>query len=309
MRCFGGCDPAKRRRRVKQKGRKDMFGYVIANPERLSETDRQLYQGVYCGICHSLGEEHGLRGRITLNYDMVFLALVLSSVYTLNFERSWCTCPAHPLKKQILFTNEITRYAAEMNIALAMKSARDNWIDDKNLIGWCTWRLLQKEYQKIYAKHPRQCDAIEAGLAALSDIEREGNPNPDAAAAAFGRILSELFIWQEDKMSAKLRMFGGALGRVIYMMDAAVDLRSDLKRQRYNPLSFLPDADRRSILEAMMHQCALSYRELELDFFREILDNIIYSGIWTKFEMSVHREEKHRGRRSVQGSGHISGSR
>lgn len=286
-----------------------MFGYVIANPERLSETDRQLYQGVYCGICHSLGEGHGLRGRITLNYDMVFLALVLSSVYTLDFERSQCACPAHPLKKQVLFTNEIARYAAEMNIALAMKSAQDHWNDDKNVIGWCTWRLLKKEYQKIYAKYPRQCDAIEESLRALSNIERAGYPNPDAAAAAFGRLLSELFIWQEDKMSAKLRAFGDALGRVIYMMDAAVDLRMDLKRQRYNPLSFLPDTDRREILEAMMHRCASAYQDLELDFFREILDNIIYSGIWTKFEMSVHREEKHRGRRSVQGSGYISGSR
>lgn len=286
-----------------------MFGYVIANPERLGETDRQLYQGIYCGICHSLGEMHGLRGRITLNYDMVFLALVLSSVYTLDFEHSLHTCPAHPMKKQVLFTNEITRYASEMNIALAMKSAQDHWNDDKNVVGWCTWRLLKKKYQQVYAKYPRQCDVIEKSLRELSDIEREGNPNPDSAAAAFGRLLSELFIWQEDKMSAKLRAFGDALGRVIYMMDAAVDLRMDLKRQRYNPLSFLPDTDRREILEAMMHQCASAYQDLELDFFREILDNIIYSGIWTKFETSVHREEKHRVRRSVQGSGHISGSR
>lgn len=286
-----------------------MFGYVIANPDRLSETDRQLYQGVYCGICHSLGEKYGLRGRITLNYDMVFLALVLSSVYTLDFDRTQHICPAHPVKKQILFTNEITRYAVDMNVALAMKSAQDNWNDDKNLGGLCTWRLLQKMYQGIYAKYPRQCDAIEKNLVVLSDIEYRGDPNPDAAAAAFGQLLSELFIWQEDKMSAKLRAFGDALGRVIYLMDAAVDLRLDLKRQRYNPLSFLPDTDRRGILDAMMHQCAISYRELELDFFREILDNIIYSGIWTKFEMSVQREEKHRGRRSVQGSGHFSGSR
>ncbi len=285
-----------------------MFGYVIANPDRLSDTDRQLYQGVYCGICHSLGSYHGLRGRITLNYDMVFLALLLSSVYQLPFEQTQHTCPAHPIKKQVLYTNEITRYAADMNIALAMKSARDNWDDDRNVSGLCVWHMLKKEYRRIYSKYPRQCDIIESCLADLSAIERRGDPNPDAAAAAFGRLLSELFIWQEDKVSDRLRALGDALGRVIYMMDATVDLRVDLRRQRYNPLSFLPDADRREILDAMMHRCAAAYGELNLDFFSEILDNIIYSGIWTKFEMSMGREERRRGRRSVQGSEHFSGS-
>ena len=204
--------------------------------------------------------------------------------------------------------SEVTEYAADMNIALAMKSAQDNWNDDKNVGGWCTWRLLKKEYRGIYSKYPRQCDTIENCLAALSAIERRGDPNPDMAAASFGRLLSELFIWQEDKLSGRLRAFGDALGRVIYMMDAAVDLRADLQRQRYNPLSFLPDTDRRGILDAMMHRCAASYSELQLDFFSSILDNIIYSGIWTKFEMSMGREEKRRGRRSVQGSEHFSGS-
>ncbi len=239
---------------------------------------------------------------------MVFLALLLSSIYQLPFEHDHHTCPVHPMKKQDVYINEITRYAADMNIALAMKSAQDNWNDDKNVGGWCTWRLLKKEYRGIYSKYPRQCDAIESCLAALSAIERRGDPNPDMAAAAFGRLLSELFIWQEDKLSGRLRAFGDALGRVIYMMDAVVDLRADLQRQRYNPLSFLPDADRREILDAMMHRCAAAYSELELDFFSSILDNIIYSGIWTKFEMSMGREERRRGRRSVQGSEHFSGS-
>lgn len=284
-----------------------MFGYVIANPDRLSDGDRQLYQGIYCGICHSLGTYHGLRGRITLNYDMVFLALLLSSVYQLPFEGTEHTCPAHPMKKQCLYTNELTRYAADMNVALAMKSAQDNWNDDKNLGGLCAWRMLRGKYRAIYSKYPRQCNKIEASLAELSRIERSGDPCPDAAAAAFGRLLAELFIWQEDKVSEKLRSFGDALGRVIYMMDAAVDLWADLKHQRYNPLSFLPDADRREILDALMHRCAASYRDLQLDFYRGILDNIIYSGIWTKFEMSLHREEKRRGGRSLQGSGHFSG--
>ncbi len=54
-----------------------MFGYVIANSERLNETDRLMYQGVYCGICHSLGVRHGLRGRIKLRYGVFGAAFVL----------------------------------------------------------------------------------------------------------------------------------------------------------------------------------------------------------------------------------------
>ena len=57
-----------------------MFGYVIANMDTLSQGARERYRAVYCGLCRTLGRQHGQLGRLTLTYDMVFLILLLSAL-------------------------------------------------------------------------------------------------------------------------------------------------------------------------------------------------------------------------------------
>ena len=58
-----------------------MFGYILANMEQLSPEDRYRYQSYYCGLCRALGSRHNSLCRMTLTYDMTFLALFLSAVY------------------------------------------------------------------------------------------------------------------------------------------------------------------------------------------------------------------------------------
>ena len=96
-----------------------MFGYVSADSALLGEEDMKLYRSVYCGLCHALSLRHGAFARLTLNYDMAFLALLLSSVYGVGFEKSAGLCLPHPVKKQDISSNEIIDYAADMNIMLS----------------------------------------------------------------------------------------------------------------------------------------------------------------------------------------------
>lgn len=44
-----------------------MFGYVVANVEKLTDKQRELYQAVYCGLCTELGKRHGQISRTTLD--------------------------------------------------------------------------------------------------------------------------------------------------------------------------------------------------------------------------------------------------
>ena len=60
-----------------------MFGYVRIRKPELLVKDYECYKGFYCGLCHSLRDTYGLRGQVTLTYDMTFLVLLLSSVYDL----------------------------------------------------------------------------------------------------------------------------------------------------------------------------------------------------------------------------------
>ena len=83
-----------------------------------------------------------------------------------------------------------------------------------------------------------------------------------------------------------------ALGRYIYLADAAVDFDRDRKKNRYNPfLAMGVDDPARweQYLVLAMGRCTEYYERLPLVQDKDILDNILYSGIW----MEYRRRQRH----------------
>ena len=76
-----------------------MFGYVRAVTSVLSPEDAQRYEAVYCGLCRTLGNRYGKTAQLILNYDFVFLALLLAKP---EGEGTFpcCPCPVHPWRKK-----------------------------------------------------------------------------------------------------------------------------------------------------------------------------------------------------------------
>ena len=58
-----------------------MFGYVVINKPEIKFKDYDLYRSYYCGLCMDLKDSFGLKGRMTLNYDLAFLAILLDGLY------------------------------------------------------------------------------------------------------------------------------------------------------------------------------------------------------------------------------------
>ena len=71
-----------------------MFGYVIPNQAALDDEAKARYRTAYCGLCRRIGALHGLRGRLTLSYDLTFLNLLLSSLYAVSYTH--LTLPTTP---------------------------------------------------------------------------------------------------------------------------------------------------------------------------------------------------------------------
>ena len=170
--------------------RPDMFGFVTASLDRLSDEQRERYKSCYCGLCRSLKERHGSLARMTLTYDMTFLVLVLSSLYEPLELQGEAPCPAHPMKHRKFRQSSVTDYAADMNIALAYLNCLDDWEDDINVAALAESKLMKSSYEKICEAYPRQCSVIKSSLSELKDIENRREESPDAAAAAFGRLMA-----------------------------------------------------------------------------------------------------------------------
>ena len=96
-----------------------MFGYVTICEPELKVKDLKKYKAYYCGLCRSLKEDYGFMGQMTLTYDMTFAVILLSSLYETETETQMHRCKVHPVKKQKMLRNEITSYAAAMNVLLA----------------------------------------------------------------------------------------------------------------------------------------------------------------------------------------------
>lgn len=264
-----------------------MFGYVTANMKELTKAQQDRYGAVYCGICRSIRQSCSQTARLALSYDMAFLALLLMSLYEPEEVSGDRACILHPFRKRGWVDNEYIRYAADMNVVLGYYNAMDDVSDDGHLTARAAAAVLKQGLGDIEHRYPRQCDAISRCIARLSALEKAGCSNPDEPAACFGELMAQLLLYREDLWAPTLRQMGMALGRFIYLTDAAIDYRRDRKKHRYNPflaMGMEEDWQRwEDYLVLAMSRCTEHFERLPLVQDKPLLDNILYSGVWTEF--------------------------
>ena len=264
-----------------------MFGFVTASCKELTKEQSDRYGGVYCGICRQIRDSASQGARVGLSYDMAFLALLLTSLYEPEETSGPLHCAAHPFRKRDWVDNEFIRYAADMNVALAYYKAMDDWFDDRNPAAKIMANVFGKTMPSLLKMYPRQCGAIESCIGELSALEADNCPNPDETANTFGRLMGELLVYREDIWSPILRDLGRHLGRFIYLADAAVDYRSDKKKNKYNPFLAMGCGEDwarwEGYLVQAMGRCTLEFEKLPLVQDKALLDNILYSGVWMNY--------------------------
>lgn len=274
-----------------------MFGYVTICEPELKVKDLRKYKAYYCGLCRTLKERYGSTGQFTLTYDMTFAVILLTSLYESETKLTNHRCKVHPVKKQGMLQNTITGYAADMNMILAYYHLKDDWEDEKKVSGFIGTRALKGKVKKIIRKYPRQCKVIQEELEKITAYEKEGTLDIDQMAGCFGRLMSELFVYQEDLWEERLRKMGFFLGKFIYIMDAYEDLEKDMKDGCYNPLKQLSkeeDYEKRcqEMLCMMIAEASAQFEGLPCLLDVDILRNILYDGVWTKYRKIQEHKKK-----------------
>ena len=282
-----------------------MFGYILPNLESLGEEEKLRYHAVYCGVCRSIRSRYGQRCRLTVSYDMTFLALVLGSMYEPEERISQKRCPVHPMQPQAVAQSEFTDYAADLSIAMAYHKCLDDWRDDRSAKAKAAAVALEIPYRKAKRRIPEACQQIEAAMGDIHVIEDaalgEGEPaeavpansNPDAAANRFGLLLGNLFAYKDDFWATDLRRFGARLGKFVYVMDAAMDLRQDLATGSYNPFA-ATGRTRESLredLELLAASTADAFERLPLERDVQVLRSVLYSGMWARYNAEESKVE------------------
>ena len=159
-------------------------------------------------------------------------------------------------------------------------------------------KTLPVEIDPSPAQHQARALDRADSLEQLRRCEKENSRNPDEVSGYFGRIMEEVFVWRKDEWEADLRRMGFFLGKFIYLMDAYEDVEKDRKTGNYN--LFLQELEtegfeRRAeaVLSMMMAECSRAFERLPIVENTEILRNILYSGVWCRYEyVKKNRERK-----------------
>ena len=274
-----------------------MFGYVVMNKPEIKFKDFDMYRSFYCGLCRELKERYGLSGQITLTYDMTFVILLLSGLYEPPTKKGSTRCIVHPVRRQPVRKNAITEYAADMNIFLTYYKCKDDWNDERSIPGLAFGKLLERKEKKSEKLWSKKVQTIVSCLDELSELEKENATDIDRVSGCFGRIMAEIFAYREDVWEPTLRRMGFYFGKFIYLLDAYDDVEEDVKKENYNPFSkdyIIKGFDDRvkSMLMMMMAETCREFEKLPIIKYTDILRNILYSGVWCRFENVSGKRKK-----------------
>lgn len=266
-----------------------MFGYIVVNRPELRIREFDVYHSYYCGLCRVLKKKYGRVGQMTLSYDMTFVLMLLSGLYEPETECGRSRCIMHPGKKHEYRCNELTEYVADMNMLLAQYKCLDDWKDDKKRLRLLTARILGRRTGESRRRYAHRLEQISAAMEELSRAEEQGETDLDKMAGCFGRVMALVVAWRRDEWESSLQRLGFYLGKFVYLLDAYEDIEEDLKKGLYNPLRERygePDFELscRDILTMMMSACCREFEQLPILDNVEILRNILYSGVWSRYE-------------------------
>lgn len=273
-----------------------MFGYIIVNKAEMKFKEFDVYQSYYCGICRDLKRKFGVCGQMTLSYDMTFLAILLTGLYEPQTTRGSAKCMVHPLERHVTRSNVFTEYAADMNILFAYYKCQDDWEDERKIGKLLFGRLLEGKSKKLRQAYGEKIRRIAGLMREFSEAEGSGHADIDTLGGLFGRVLGEVMAVREDEWAESLRRLGFFLGKFVYLCDAYEDVELDRKKGRPNPLKERYEEvdfeeECRTILTLMISECCREFEKLPVLENAEILRNILYSGVWGRYE--VVRERRH----------------
>lgn len=287
-----------------------MFGYVTPYKMELKIKDYEMFKAYYCGLCISIKNNFSNLCRMTLNYDMTFLGILLDSLEYSKHKYVVTKCIAHPMKKRPkVIDNRALDYAAFCNVSLVYYKLLDDYNDDNSLSKKFISMYIKKFINKSKEDLSPILVNIEENIKKLSFLEKSGEiisidelSDPFASLTAF--IVS--YYYKDENFYNELYDLGYNLGRWIYIIDAFDDLKEDMEKHKFNAINKafnvenLPYEDliikEGNRIEFNLIMSANSTSEaldkLPINKNKDLLFNILQLGLMNKIETIKSRSDK-----------------
>ncbi len=277
-----------------------MFGYVVIDKPNILIKDYNTYRSYYCGLCKSLGKNYGQLMRLTVNYDIVLLSLLVHNYESVCPTFSQERCILHPIGKRVPIARsvDIFKRITEANVILGYYKVLDNVLDDgKNrLIKF----FLKRKFKKAQKNHKEFCKVVDYEYNRLRDYEKHNCREIELLADCFGKIMVSLINTVSKKVDDTLISLCYNLGKWIYYIDAYDDITEDFTDRKFNPFTIdtehigdqfydTIDKNARHLLYSAIDNIINAYDKMNITVSEGVLSNIIYLGLKSRTEMVLKR--------------------
>lgn len=224
-----------------------MFGYLRPFNDELKYKYIKEYKWHYCSICNGLRRKFGLFYSTFLNYEIVFLYLLIDGVIVdASTQKYDVRCPINPFYRfQRNINAELLDYVCFLNYYFALRKIEDNYRDEKKL----RYRILYK-FLASRKKYIEKCEeyflikkTLDNELEIFYSLENNFETHFDELALSMGRVLEHIVKYYLSKENVsigpnqkQIEKISLHLGEWIYLIDALEDYNEDLSRKRFNPL-------------------------------------------------------------------------
>lgn len=282
-----------------------MFGYIQPLKCELKVKEYDYYRAAYCGLCNALRTRCGIKARFIVNYDFVFLALILAYADDDVGKMSEKRCPVCLSGRKCIISKAYDK-AADLSVILTYLKLCDNVSDNSFWPGLVYGRLpkllLRHAYNKACRAVPGYADEAVRLYDELCSLERNRVSSVDEPADKFGQMLS-LAAEGEDDKARILKVIFYHIGRFVYIIDALDDYEKDIKHNEYNPIAerfdvhepSLPDSVKGEVAETLrlsIQTVLSSFELLGRGQNENILRNIIELGMEFSIKRVLKKENK-----------------
>ncbi|MEG1254211.1 DUF5685 family protein [Clostridium sp.] len=286
-----------------------MFGYVMPYKMELKIKDYEMFKAYYCGLCISIKNNFSNLCRMSLNYDMTFLGILLDSLEDIPHEYVVNRCIAHPMKKKPkVINNKALDYASFCNVALVYYKLLDDYNDDNALNKKFISLYIKKFINNSNSDLSPLLNNIEDNIRNLGILEKSEDyisidELSDSFASLTGFIIS--YYYKDKDFHEDLYQLGYNLGRWIYIIDAYDDLKDDMSKNKFNAINKAFNTSNLCYEDLMLEQrnrmefnllmsanaTVEALNKLPLEKNKDLLFNILELGLMNKIETIKSRSD------------------
>lgn len=286
-----------------------MFGYIRPHKGELKLREYEIYKGVYCSLCRSMGKNFGIFSKLLLSYDGTFLALMAMGLSSecKGFQKG--PCRVNPIKRcnYCKEGDKSLKFAGAVSIIMAYYKLKDD-INDGNIIqrlrAVAVLTVVVRAQRKARVCYPEVEEIVRRQIAKQACIEEVEGVSIDESASATSIMLSEVLglLAKDERDRRILCEMGYFVGRWVYLMDAVDDMEKDEKNKNFNVFvralieqNACSQQEAHKYLLAVLNQTlarlTAAYNLLEFAQFQPILDNIITKGL-PEFQRNILLKEE-----------------